>query len=308
MPTERHIRLIGVPLDLGAGRRGVGMGPSAIRVAGLQRRLQQLGHRVDDDGDIQTQVFETIQVGDPHMRFSAAVLEVNTRLASRVEATLAAGQFPVVLGGDHSLAVGSVAGSAAHCRKTSRSLGLLWIDAHADLNTPATTPSGNIHGMSLAIALGLGSPAFVNLHGSGPKVRPEHVALVGVRDLDPGERVTLREHGIHVFTMRDIDERGMYHVMHKAIAVASQATGGIHVQFDMDVIDPQVAPGTGTPVPGGLDYREAHLAMEMLCSDTDRVIALDVVETNPALDTRNATAELATELVLSALGKTIFGP
>jgi len=303
---KRHIRIIGAPLDLGAGRRGVDMGPSAIRVTGLQRRLASLGHQVIDSGDIETHVFETVDAGDPRLRFFGPVLSVSEELARRVEESLAKGQFPLVLGGDHSLAVGSIAGAAAFMRRKSQQLGVLWIDAHGDLNTPETTPSGNIHGMSLAISLGHGEPALVGLHAAGPKVRPEHVALVGVRDLDPGERIALKRNSISVFTMRDVDEQGMHQVMRRAIEVVSRGTAGVYVQFDMDVIDPKTAPGTGTPVPGGFDYREAHLAMEMLAEQGDRIIALDIVETNPALDLRNATAELATELILSLMGKTIY--
>ncbi|MCG3130162.1 MAG: Arginase [Phycisphaerae bacterium] len=304
----RQVRIIGAPLDLGAGHRGVDMGPSAIRIAGVQRRLQQLGHTVRDGGDIETGVFETLDAGDPSLRFFEPVLDVNLRLARAVEQALETGEFPLVLGGDHSIAIGSVAGAASHHRRRGAAIGALWIDAHGDMNTPDTTPSGNIHGMGLAVALGLGNPDFVNLHAPGPKVRPEHVALVGVRDLDPGERRALKENHIRVFTMRDIDQQGMSAVMRQAIDVVTTGTAGVYVQFDMDVIDPATAPGTGTPVPGGLSYREAHLVMEMLAERSDRVVALDIVETNPALDTRNTTAELATELILSLMGKAIYAP
>lgn len=305
---KRDIRLIGVPLDMGAGRRGVDMGPSAIRVTGLQRRLQQLGHQVTDWGDIKTRVFETVEAKDPQLRFHEPVLDVNRQLAALVQETLRGGQFPLVLGGDHSVAIGSIAGSASFLRSSGKRMGLLWIDAHGDMNSPQSTPTGNIHGMPLAVALGIGWPAFVNLQIDGPKVRGEDVVLVGVRDLDPGERETLREQGIRVFTMREIDEQGMFRVMQQAVEWIGSRTDAVHVQFDMDVIDPQVAPGTGTPVPGGLSYREAHLVMELLSAELKHIIALDVVETNPALDVRNSTAELATELILSMMGKTIYGP
>ncbi|MBL1217686.1 MAG: arginase [Planctomycetes bacterium] len=305
------IRIIGVPLDLGAGHRGVDMGPSALRVTGLQRRIEALGHAVADWGDLETDVFETVQYGaDERMRHAGPVLAVNARLASLVTETLSEGHFPLVIGGDHSLAIGSLAGSSAFVQAQDEHgagrVGVIWIDAHADMNTPESTPSGNIHGMSLAISIGRGDPRFTDLGTPGAKVDPHHVAIVGVRDLDPIERDTLREAGVTVFTMREIDEIGMPTVMQQAIGVASDGTAGIHLQFDMDSIDPQTAPGTGTPVPGGLTYREAHLAMELL-HDSANVIAADIVETNPALDVRNTTAELATQLVLSLLGKKIYG-
>jgi len=301
----REIRIIGVPLDLGAGRRGVDMGPSAIRVTGLNEKLLQLGHRVIDSGDVDVTTPETSAIGDPSLRFVDAILPVSEKVADDVYHAFSQGQTPIVLGGDHSIAIGTLAGAARFFLARKQGFGVVWVDAHGDMNTPVTTPSGNVHGMALAIGLGLGDQRLVNLCGFAGKVDAKRVALVGVRDLDPGEGEQLRAQRIVVLSMREIDDRGMSSVMREAIEVASTDTAGIYVQFDMDALDPSHAPGTGTPVPGGLTYREAHLAMEML-GDTDRVIALDMVETNPALDARNRTAELATGLILSLFGKRIF--
>ena len=302
---SKRIRIIGVPLDLGAGRRGVDMGPSALRVAGIDTQLEHAGHTVDDIGDLTVTVPETVVFGRKDLRFAESVLTVNEILAETVRHALADGHMPLVLGGDHSIAIGSLAGSSAHFARKEQRLGVVWLDAHGDINTPQTTPSGNIHGMCLAVALGLGDSRFVNLQRPGPKVLGRNVALVGTRDVDAGERIHLRETGVRVFTIREIDERGMAAVMKDAIAVAGDGTGGIHVQLDMDVLDPAEAPGTGTPVSGGISYREAHLAMEMI-ADAGNMAALDVVEINPILGYENQTAELAVELVLSALGKRIL--
>ena len=302
---SKRIRIIGVPLDLGAGRRGVDMGPSALRVAGIDTQLEHAGHTVDDIGDLTVTVPETVVFGRKDLRFAESVLTVNEILAETVRHALADGHMPLVLGGDHSIAIGSLAGSSAHFARKEQRLGVVWLDAHGDINTPQTTPSGNIHGMCLAVALGLGDSRFVNLQRPGPKVLGRNVALVGTRDVDAGERIHLRETGVRVFTIREIDERGMAAVMKDAIAVAGDGTGGVHVQLDMDVLDPAEAPGTGTPVSGGISYREAHLAMEMI-ADAGNMAALDVVEINPILGYENQTAELAVELVLSALGKRIL--
>jgi len=302
---SKRIRIIGVPLDLGAGRRGVDMGPSALRVAGIDTQLEHAGHTIDDIGDLTVTVPETVVFGRKDLRFAESVLTVNEILAETVRHALADGHMPLVLGGDHSIAIGSLAGSSAHFARKEQRLGVVWLDAHGDINTPQTTPTGNIHGMCLAVSLGLGDSRFVNLQRPGPKVLGRNVALVGTRDLDAGERVHLRETGVRVFTIREIDERGMAAVMKDAIAVAGDGTGGVHVQLDMDVLDPAEAPGTGTPVSGGISYREAHLAMEMI-ADAGNMAALDVVEINPILGYENQTAELAVELVLSALGKRIL--
>jgi arginase len=302
---KQRIEIIGCPIDLGAGRRGVDMGPSAIRIADLEARLEQLGHQVEDFGDLDVMIPETQQVGQGVLRYKEPILDACDKLRKEVERSLGEGRFPLVLGGDHSLAIGSVAGSTNHYAHKGESLGLIWFDAHGDANTPQTTPSGNIHGMSLAASLGLGDAELVNLGGRAPKVQPRNTVLIGVRDLDPGERETLKRSGCTVYTMRDLDERGMRDVVDEAIRLAGDGTSAIHLSFDMDVVDPEDAPGTGTPVWGGITYREAHLAMEML-NDRATIAAIDVVEVNPVLDSQNMTGILAAELMQSVLGKRIF--
>jgi arginase len=302
---KRHIEIIGVPVDLGAGRRGVDMGCSAIRIAGLEPRLEALGHKVLDSGDIDVQIPETQRVGAGKLRYKQAILAQSDALRKRVEKSLGEGRMPLVLGGDHSLAIGSIAGTSNHFAREGEPVGLIWFDAHGDANTPDTTPSGNIHGMSLAVCLGMGDSELVNLGGRSPKIQARHAVLIGVRDLDPGERENLKRSNVHVYTMRDVDERGMRDVLDEATKIASDGTAGIHLSFDLDVLDPEDAPGTGTPVRGGITYREAHLAMEML-SDRAQVVAIDLVEVNPVLDTQNATAILAADLAESLLGKRIL--
>lgn len=303
-PT-RFIEVIGCPVDLGAGRRGVDMGPSAIRIADLEPRLAALGHTVEDRGDIEVRIPETEQVGETKLRYKPAILAACERLCQAVTASLEKERFPLVLGGDHSLAIGSVSGSSTFHARHGDPIGLIWFDAHGDANTPETTPSGNIHGMSLAALLGLGDPDLAGLGGRSPKVAARNTVLIGVRDLDPGERDTLKQSGVTVYTMRDVDERGMRDVVDEATRIATDGTAGVHLSFDLDVVDPEDAPGTGTPVWGGITYREAHLAMEMMC-DRAQIVALDLVEVNPVLDTRNMTAVLAAELAESVLGKRIL--
>jgi arginase len=303
--TKKRVTLIGVPLDLGAGRRGVDMGPSALRVADVDARLAQLGYDVEDWGDLPVAIPETQGPGDTRLKILREILDVCERLRDRVDESVAQGRTPVVLGGDHSVAMGTIAGLARHFHRRKEKLGLVWFDAHADANTAETSPTGNIHGMPLAAALGLGAPSLVNLAGFCPMVDGSRAALVGIRDVDPGERANVKASGIGAFTMRDIDERGMRTVMEEAIKRASAGTAGIHVSFDMDGIDPDFAPGVGTPCPGGLSYREAHLAMEML-ADTGKVVSAELVEVNPVLDHRNNTAGLAVELLASLLGKKIL--
>jgi arginase len=302
---QRRVSLIGVPLDLGAGRRGVDMGPSALRVAGVDAKLAALGCEVADLGDLPVKIPETQGPGDPRLKYLKEIVEVCARLRDRVGEALGEGTIPVVLGGDHSVAMGTIAGLARHCHARREKVGLVWFDAHADANTAETSPSGNIHGMPLAAVLGLGAPSLVNLAGHTPMVDGSRAALVGIRDVDPAERANVRATGIGAFTMRDIDERGMRSVMEEAIKRATAGTAGIHVSFDVDGIDPDYAPGVGTPSPGGLSYREAHLAMEML-ADTGRVVSAEFVEVNPILDDRNGTAALAVELLCSLLGKKIL--
>ncbi|MBZ5611851.1 MAG: arginase [Acidobacteriia bacterium] len=300
-----HIAIIGAPLDLGAGRRGVDMGPSAVRIANLNRRLAELGYQPEDLGNVAVVQRETHAEGDPKARYLHAITEICTRLAEMVADAMAAGKFPLVLGGDHSAAVGTVSGVSKHFRARHEKLGLIWIDAHTDMNTPATSPSGNVHGMPLACCIGLGPPELTSIFGYSPKVDPANVALVGIRSVDQKERDIVQQSGVHAFTMRDIDERGMRSVIKQAIDVAASGTAGFHVSLDMDAVDPREAPGVGTPVRGGITYREAHLAMETL-GDTGRLTSMEVVEVNPVIDEANRTAILAVELVMSAMGKRIL--
>ena len=296
-----HISLIGVPMDLGADRRGVDMGPSAIRYADISDKLQALGHVVDNLDSINVPEPETRNPGDPRVKYLDQIVASASELAQRVEARIKQGSLPIVLGGDHSISLGSVSG-AANARGT---IGLIWFDAHGDFNTAETSPSGNIHGMILAALAGYGDPRLVNVAGPGPHVDPRRIVIVGARDLDDGERALLREAGVHVRTMTDLDRRGMDDISREAIALATEGADTLHVSFDMDVVDPSEAPGVGTPVHGGITYREAHLAMELV-AQSGRLGSLDLVEVNPILDRENRTALLATELALSAVGKRIF--
>jgi arginase len=304
-PTRR-IRIIGVPLDMGASRRGVDMGPSAMRVAGLEARLEAVGHQVVDGGNIRVEVAETRASGSSSARYLAEIAETCTRTAEAVVRTLEEGMVPFVLGGDHSLAAGSVSGVAEFYRKRNERIGLIWLDAHSDINTPETSPSGNVHGMPLAALLGLGPEPLQNIYGFSPKVAPENTVLIGIRDIDSAERDNIRRAGVaEVYTMRDIDERGMRTVMEEALRAAGRGTAGYHVSLDMDWIDPEDAPGVGTPVRGGATYREAHLAMEIL-ADHGRLLSFEIVEVNPVIDEHNRTADLAVELACSAFGKKIL--
>lgn len=302
----RKIKVIGVPLDLGASRRGVDMGPSAVRVAGLEARLEALGHEVSDSGNITVALAETKSAGDQTARYLKEITQTCARTAEMVEKALNEKMTPVILGGDHSVAAGSVSGVSNFYRKQNQKIGVLWIDAHADINTPETSPSGNVHGMPLAALLGLGPEPLSNLFEYSPKVDPANVVLIGVRDIDATEKENIRRAGItEVYTMRDIDERGMRTVMEEALRAAGRGTIGYHVSLDMDWIDPEDAPGVGTPVRGGATYREAHLAMEII-ADHGRMLALEVVEVNPVIDEHNRTAALAVELISSAFGKKIL--
>ena len=300
-----QIDLIGVPLDLGASRRGVDMGPYAVRAARIREALLALGHTVSDQGNLIVPDRGTFPPEAGGMDFLDVIARVCADLADRVETSVSGRRFPVVLGGDHSLGAGSVAGAARALRSRGEALGLLWIDAHGDINTPATSPSGNVHGMPVAHLLGHGDPRLLALNGSAPAVRAEHVVLIGIRDLDQGERAHLREFGVRTFTMHDVDRRGLADVMDEAIAHVNKGTEGLWVSYDVDAQDPVDAPGVGTPVAGGFSWREGHLVMEML-ADSGKLIGLDAVEVNPILDVSNRTAELAVGLVASALGKRIL--
>ncbi len=296
-----RIRIIGAPMDLGADRRGVDIGPSAIRYANLSDHLSRLGHTVHDIGNIVIPQPESQPAGNPRLKYLEPIVEASEDLAGVVSSALQEGEFPLILGGDHSIALGSISGVA----RVHRQLGVIWVDAHADFNTEETTPSGNIHGMILAALAGLGNHHLTDVGGWAPKLQASHIAIVGARDLDPGEQALLRTHHIHVFTMSDIDERGISDVMRQAVAVAGQHDNPIHLSLDLDALDPREAPGVGTPVRGGLSYREAHLAMEMV-ANSQHLVSMDVVEVNSILDRENATARLAVELILSALGKKIL--
>ena len=294
-----QIRVIGAPMDLGADRRGVDIGPSAIRYAGLSEQLRQMGYTVLDVGNVVIPQPESQPVGNSRVKYLEPIVQVAGELSALVTAALEAGEFPLILGGDHSIALGSISGVA----RVHKDVSVIWVDAHGDFNTEETTPSGNIHGMVLAALAGLGQSQLVNFGGWAPKIDASKLVIVGARALDPGEQALLRKHHIHVFTMSEIDEQGMHRVMQQALEITNDSP--IHLSLDLDALDPQEAPGVGTPVRGGLSYREAHLVMEHIC-DSRRLVSMDVVEVNPLLDHKNETALLAVELIRSALGKKIL--
>jgi arginase len=299
------IRILGVPLDLGQERRGVDMGPSAVRAAGLNQALKSLDHEVQDAGNIHVRLPEEQPFGNQSAKYLKEIAETSTEVADRIFQTLTDGYFPVTLGGDHSMAIGTIAGVAKYYHDRNQEVGCLWIDAHADMNTPETSPSGNIHGMPFAASLGHGPEALTRIFGYAPKLRPERCALIGIRDLDGQERQVVRGSGVNLFTMREVDEMGMRNVMDRAINLASKNTAGFIVSFDMDVVDPDDAPGVGTPVRGGITYREAHLALEMI-ADCGKMLAFELVEVNPIIDVMNKTAILGVGFAASALGKRIL--
>lgn len=298
-----NISLIGVPLDFGQSRRGVDMGPSAIRYAGAIQRLEAIGHQVQDEGDIPVPVVaDCTQTSESGLKNLHEVVQANTLLAKKVSEIVSNNKFPLVLGGDHSIAIGTLAGLS----DTYKNLGVIWYDAHADLNTADTSPSGNIHGMPLAVSLGLGHEQLVNLHREGAKIKPENVVIIGARSVDPGERVLIKEQGIKVFTMHEIDRDGMSTVMSQAIAyLRERNVDGVHLSLDLDGLDPLYTPGVGTPVPGGISYRESHLAMEML-EDSKLITSVEFVEVNPILDERNKTADVAVGLMGSLFGEKLL--
>ena len=300
-----HIAIIGVPLDLGQCRRGVDMGPSAVRVANLNRRVESLGYVVEDLGNVPVDQAEASPEGHPRAKYLPQIAATCNRLAILVGETLTRGSVPLVLGGDHSVAVGTASGVSQYFRAQNHKIGLIWLDAHADMNTPESSPSGNVHGMPLACILGMGPPELVGMLGYQPKVAPRNTVIVGLREIDEVEKPHVRESGVRAFTMRDLDERGLRSVMEEAIRLACDGTAGFHLSLDMDFVDPKDAPGVGTPVRGGATYREAHLAMEMIC-DSRHMVSMEVVEVNPVIDEVNRTADLAVELVMSGLGKRIL--
>ncbi|WP_027085153.1 arginase [Cohnella panacarvi] len=301
MAQPRELSILSVPFDLGAGRRGAADGPAAILQAGLERRLRLLGFDVDDAGTVTYETTTIDSQSSDRLRNLAEVSDVTTKLAAKVSGILSAGRYPLVLGGDHSIAIGTIAGLSPQYRR----LGVIWIDAHTDLNTPETTESGNIHGMSLRVALGEGDERLTRIGGDGPKIKPENVVLIGGRQLDPGEKAYIKANNIACFTMHDVDRRGMSRVMEEAIRIAGSGTDGVHLSFDIDSVDPGEAPGTGTPVHGGLSYREAHLALELLC-ESGIVTSAEFVELNPSCDNGGRTTNLTLELICSLLGERIL--
>ena len=302
---KKRVRIIGVPMDLGAGRRGVDMGPSAIRIAGLNQAIALLGYEVIDAGNVHVHPPEAVIQTTSRARYLPQIAAAAEELAVMVESCLDEGALPVILGGDHSIAIGSVAGLASFHRKRKEKIGIIWLDAHADSNTPETSPSGNIHGMPLAALLGYGAKELTEVAGFAPKILPENAVVIGARSIDPGERELLKSLGVRVFTMTEMDERGMAEVIKEAVSIASLNTAGIHVTIDMDFIDSFYYPGVGTPERAGATYRESHLAMEKIAA-SGLVLSVELTEVNPLFDTANQTAQLAVEMILSALGKKIM--
>ncbi|MGB8954070.1 MAG: arginase [Tumebacillaceae bacterium] len=300
---KKNISVIGVPMDLGQGRRGVDMGASAIRYAGLQERIEQLGYTVKDHGNIHVPTAETHTINNQSqkLKYLPEVVRVSEDLAAKVAEVIEQGDFPIILGGDHSIAIGSLAGVT----QQYKNLGVIWFDAHGDFNTENTTPSGNIHGMPLAVSVGIGHEELVNVAGFAPKVKPENIVIVGARSIDSDERRLLKENNVTVYTMHEIDKLGIGTVMEEAIRIAGTGTDGIHLSLDLDSIDPDMCPGVGTPVLGGVTYREGHLAMEMLFQ-SGRVVSCDLVEVNPILDEGNRTARTAVALACSLLGESVM--
>jgi arginase len=301
----RKISIVGVPMDLGADRRGVDMGPSALRYADLNEKLCALGHEVEDLGDLDVIIPETRHFGDPRAKYLKEIADACTHLGNLVLEILQQGRTPLVLGGDHSIAVGTVSGVAEHFRRQKQKIGLLWFDAHADFNTPEISPSGNVHGMPMASIMGYGPIELTQIFGFAPKIQPENAVQIGIREVDPQERELVKRSGVRVFTMKDIDRRGIGAVMDEAISIVTKGTDGYAVTLDADFLDPYESPGVATPVRGGADYREAHLAMEMI-ADTKKMVSFEITEINPILDVHNKTAHFGMELILSAFGKQIL--
>ena len=302
---SKQVDIIGFPIDLGSGRRGVDMGPSALRIAGLGARLTNLGYNVHDHGDIPVQIMERQDPGDPKLKYLKEILKTAQSLAEKVENILDMDHFPLCLGGDHSMALGALAGVAAHCKKTNKTLGVIWIDAHADMNTDETTPSGNIHGMPLAAALGLGHPSLTDLYRINPKVLPANCVIIGARSIDEHEKTNIKKAGVTVYTMNDVDKLGIHRIISRVLKQFNQTVDHIHVSFDVDSVDPSVAPGVGTPVSGGLSYRETHLLMETI-AECGCMSSLEVTEVNPILDSMNKSAEFTAEIVASSMGQRIL--
>ncbi|MBU3678593.1 MAG: arginase [Candidatus Kapabacteria bacterium] len=305
MRKSTTVRVMGFPIDLGADRRGVDMGPSALRIADVDRKLESLGYTVVDEGDIPIRNIEVQELQDPRLKYLPEVAAMSQVLSDRVKAILDDNHFPLLFGGDHSMSIGSLAGIGAHCKEQGKTLGVIWIDAHADMNTAETTPSGNIHGMPLAVAMGIGHPSLTRIGVDAPKLDPRNLAIIGLRSIDAGERELIKELGVAAYTMFDIDRLGMYDIASRVLEDMSRSVDHLHISFDVDGVDPSIAPGVGTPVAGGLTYREAHLFMELI-SQIDAYASLEVAEVNPILDDRNKTAEFAAEIIASSMGKRIL--
>ncbi|PYR71424.1 MAG: arginase [Acidobacteria bacterium] len=299
------ISIVGVPMDLGADRRGVDMGPSALRYADLNEKLQALGYEVDDLGDLDVIIPETRHFGDPQAKYLKEIADACTHLANLVLEIHTDHRTPIVLGGDHSIAVGTMSGMAESFRRQNRKIGLMWFDAHADFNTPQISPSGNVHGMPMAAIMGYGPIELTRIFGFSPKIQPERAVMIGIREVDPQERELVKSSGVRVFTMKEIDRRGIGSVMDEALSIVTKDTDGFSVTLDADFLDPYESPGVATPVRGGADYREAHLAMEMV-ADTKKMVSFEIAEINPILDVQNKTAHFGMELILSAFGKQIL--
>ncbi len=303
--STETVRIIGFPMDLGAGRRGVDMGPSALRIAGVAEKLKALGYNVIDDGDIDIKAPEVQEVLNPKLRYLPEIAQACSTLAAAVESALDHDEFPLILGGDHSMAIGTISGIAAHCKRTNKRLGVIWIDAHTDINLPETSPSGNIHGMPVAAVMGMGAPELTSIGGEFQKLQPHQLVYIAVRDIDVGERELIKKLKIETYTMSDLDKHGVHRLIAKCLSSMRAKVDHLHVSFDLDSVDPMVASGVGTPVPGGLTYREAHLIMEAI-ADTGYMSSMEVAEVNPILDLRNASAEIAADLIASGMGKRII--
>lgn len=304
-PHTKTINIIGFPMDLGADRRGVDMGPSAVRIAGLREKLEKLGYKIIDSGDIFIQIMERQKITNPKLKYVNQIVKTSNILAKKVEKTLEMRRFPLCIGGDHSMALGSLAGISSYCKKNKLKLGLIWVDAHADMNTDITSPSGNIHGMPLAASLGIGSEKLTHIYGFSPKLKPENCALIGIRSIDRLERENIKKLKLPVYTMSEVDKLGVHRIITKVLKELKERVDHIHISFDLDAVDPSVSPGVGTPVPGGLSYREAHLIMEAI-ADSGCMSSLEITEVNPILDDKNKSAQFAVDIIASGFGQRIL--
>ena len=304
IPKE-NVSIIGFPMDLGADRRGVDMGPSALRIAGLQTKLESLGYKVTDNGDIKIEIMERQKIKNPRLKYIDEIIKTSKLLSEKVEKVLEKGDFPLCIGGDHSMALGTISGISSYCRKKKLKLGVIWVDAHSDMNTDETSPSGNIHGMPLASLMGLGNEELVNFLGFAPKLNPENCALIGIRSIDEAEKLNIKKLKVPLYTMTDIDKLGIHRIIAKVLKQFREKVDHIHISFDVDCVDPSVAPGVGTPIPGGLSYREAHLLMETI-AECGCMSSLEIAEINPILDYKNQSAAFTADLIASSMGQRIF--